>query len=108
MGEFIAHIEKSLLINDNQDKKHVEFCEHFRKNWGLPRQKILLINYEEKWFFGWVCRVNAKKCELLGLDKTHTYLYQQGHINKVMAVVLASFAFDGSMENGGVDVKLGE
>ena len=48
-----------------------------------------------------------KKCELLGLDKTHTYLYHKGRIDKVMVVALTGFAFDGNMENGGVGVKLG-
>ena len=67
----------------------------------------MLINYDDKWFFGWICHVNAKKCELLGLDKTHTYLYHKGNIDKVMAVALTGFAFDGNMENGVVGVKLG-
>ena len=44
---------------------------------------------------------------LLGLNKTHTYLYHRGHIDKVMAVALTGFAFDGNMENGGVGVKVG-
>ena len=67
----------------------------------------MLINYDDKWFFGWVFRVNKKNCELLGLDKTHTHLNHKGHIDKVMEVALTRFAFDGNMENGGVGIKLG-
>ena len=77
------------------------------KNWGLLQQKVFLINYDEKCSFGWVCRVNAKKCELLGLNKTHTYLYHKVHIDKLMAVALTGFLFDGNMDKGGVGVKLG-
>ena len=75
------------------------------KKLRLPRQKVLLINYDKKWFFGWVCCVNAKKV-LLGLNKTHTCLYHKGHIDKVTAVALTGFAFDGNIDNGGVGVKL--
>ena len=67
----------------------------------------MLINYDKKWFFGWVYRVNAKKCELIGLDKTHTYLYHKGHINNEMVVALTGFAFYVNTKNGGVGVKLG-
>ena len=74
---------------------------------GLPRQKVFLIKYEKKWFFGCVCQVNAKKCEVLGLDKTHTYLYHKVNIDIVMTVELTGFSFVGNMENGGVGVKLG-
>ena len=67
----------------------------------------MLINYDEKWFFGWISHVNAKKCEFLGLDKTHTYIYHKENIDKVMAVALTGFAFDGNTENVEVGAKLG-
>jgi len=102
------YAQRSLpLLTDAQRKKHVDFCRHILNTWGLPRQKYLLVNYDEKWFFGWVCRVNAKKCELLGLEKSHTYLYHKGHIDKVMAVAFTAYAFDQNMENGGKGLKLG-
>jgi hypothetical protein len=65
------------------------------------------INYDEKWFYGWVSRCNAKMCEILGLEKTHTYLYHEYHINKVMAVAFTTYAFDSNVENGGNGVTLG-
>jgi hypothetical protein len=54
-----------------------------------------------------VSRSNAKMCELLGLDKTHTYLYHKCHINKVMAVEFTAYAFDSNVENVGHGIKLG-
>lgn len=95
------------LLSSEQKKKHVEFCKHVRNNWGVPRQKTLWIHYDEKWFYGWVNRCNAKMCELLGLEKTHTYLYHKNHIEKVMAVAFTGYAFDSHVENGGHGLKLG-
>ena len=46
-------------------------------------------------------------CEILGLEKTHSYLYHEHHINKVMAVAFTAYAFDSNVENGGNGVKLG-
>jgi hypothetical protein len=54
-----------------------------------------------------VSRCNAKMCEILGIEKTHTYLYHKCHINKVMAVAFTAYAFDSNVENGGHGVKLG-
>jgi hypothetical protein len=73
----------------------------------LSPQKILWIHYDEKWFYSWVSRQAANICELLGLEKTHTYLYDMCHIDKVMAVAFTAFAFDESIEDGGRGVKLG-
>ena len=42
---------------------------------------------------GWVCRTNAKVCEMLGLEKSHTFLYHKNHIEKVMAVAVTGYAF---------------
>ena len=94
------------LLNDNKEKNHVHFCEHFWKKWGLPQHKVFLINYDEKYLFDWVCRVKVKKCEFLGLDKTHTYIYHKVRIYKVTVVALKNFSFDGNMDNVGVVVKL--
>lgn len=95
------------LLTTAQMEKHVAFAKRLRNNWGLPPQKILWIHYDEKWFFGWVNRCNAKMCEVLGLERTHTYIYHKNHIEKVMAVAFTAFAFNGNVENGGDGIKLG-
>ena len=41
------------------------------------------------------------------MTRKHTYLYLKVHIDKVMAVALKGFAFDGNTDNIGVGVKLG-
>ena len=46
-------------------------------------------------------------CKVLGIEKTHTYLYHKCHINKVMAVAFTAYAFDSTVENGGHGVKIG-
>jgi len=46
-------------------------------------------------------------CEVLGIEKLHTYLYHKCQINKVMVVAFTAFAFDSSVENGGHGVKIG-
>jgi hypothetical protein len=95
------------LLSPLQKKKHVDFCVHLRNNWGLPRGKYLWIHYDEKWFYGMVLRANAKKCNELGLDKLTCFLYHKYHIDKVMAVAVTGFGFDGTVENGGDGLKIG-
>jgi hypothetical protein len=46
-------------------------------------------------------------CEVLGIEKTHTFLYHKCHINKVMAVAFTAYAFDSSVENCGHGMKIG-
>jgi hypothetical protein len=46
-------------------------------------------------------------CEVLGIEKLHTYLYHKCHINKVMAVAFTAYAFNSTVKNGGHGVKLG-
>ena len=105
---YCTYVQRALpLLTSLQKQKHVAFSTRLRNNWTLPRQKILWINYDEKWFYGWVSRCNAKMCEALGIEKSHTYLYHKCHINKVMAVAFTAFAFDSSVENGGHGVKIG-
>jgi hypothetical protein len=105
----VMYAQRALpLLTAVQRDKHVKFCKHLLNNWGMPtRRKILWIHYDEKWFYGWGCRANAKKCEALGLEKTHTYLYHKCHIEKVLCVAFTGYAFDKSVENGGKGVKLG-
>jgi hypothetical protein len=105
---YATYAQRALpLLTGTQKLKHVQFATRLRNNWNLARQKILWINYDEKWFYGWVSRCNAKMCEVLGIEKTHTYLYHKCHINKVMAVAFTACAFDLNVENGGHGIKLG-
>jgi len=110
---FVSHgsshyVERCLpLLTTEQMRRHVEFSEKLLKNWGLALGKYLWIHYDEKWFYGWVSRTNAKKCEILGLEKSHPYLYHRNHIEKVMAVAVTAFAFAGNVLNGGDGLKLG-
>jgi hypothetical protein len=105
---YTTYAQRALpLLTSVQKEKHVAFPTRLWNNWNLPCQKILWINYDEKWFYGWVSRSNAKMCEILGLDKTHTYLYHKCHINKVMAVAFTAYAFDSNVENGGHGIKFG-
>ena len=82
-------------------------CHPTSEQLELAHQKILWINYDEIWFYGWVSRCNAKMCEILGIEKTHTYLYHKCHINKVMAVAFTAYAFDSNVKNGGHGIKFG-
>ena len=56
------------MLTKHQMGKHVEFAELLQANWNLPIGRILWINYNEKWFYGFVARSNAKMCEKLGLE----------------------------------------
>ena len=87
------------LLSAIQKGEHVAFAKHLRNNWNLPRQKILWIHYDEKWFFGWVNRANAKLLDCLGLEKSHPYLYHKNHIDKVMHIAFTAFAFDSNIDN---------
>jgi hypothetical protein len=105
---YTTYAQHSLpLFTAVQKQKHVEFATWLWNNWNLPRQKVLWINYDEKWFYGWVSQCNAKMCKVLGIEKMHTYLYHKCHINKVMAVAFTAYAFDSAVENGGHGVKIG-
>ena len=63
------------------------------------------IHYDEKWFYGLVTRM-AKQCKALGLNKQQRFAYHKNHINKIMAIAVIGFAFEGTPENGGHGVKL--
>jgi hypothetical protein len=95
------------LLSPSQKEKHVAFCRDFLNNWGLVRQKIFLVHYDEKWWFGMLLRGFAKLCEDLGLEKVHHHLYHKSHIPKVMAVCLVGYAYERDIENGGHGIKLG-
>ena len=102
------YVERVLpLLTEPQMKKQVAFCKHLLNYWGLPRQKYLWIHYDEKWFWGFVARCNAKRCAVLGLDENIYFAYHKNHINKVMLIAFVAYAFDGEFENGGDGIKLG-
>ena len=92
------------LLTTKQREKHVSFSRHFWNHWGLPKdklKKVLLINYDEKWFYGMVPRSQAKKCDNLPIYRKHLQAYHKCYINKVMIIAVTGYAFRGSMENGG-------
>ena len=102
------YVERILpLLTTEQRKKQVQFCKELLSYWGFGPKKYLWIHYDEKWFWGLVTRANAKKCEVLGLEKQNYFAYHQNHINKVMMVAFVAYAFDGKFENGGHGIKLG-
>jgi hypothetical protein len=96
------------LLTSAQKERHVKFSKKVLNNWNLWRQKILWIHYDKKWFYGWVSRNNAKMCEVLGLEWTHTtFIYHKCHIEKVMVITFTAYAFNQNVENGGDGIKLG-
>ena len=71
-------------------------------------RKILLIHYNQRWFYVWVYCATTKKRELLVLDKTHTYLYHKCHIDKVMCVVFTAYAYEIILyTRGGKQIRVG-
>ena len=62
--------------------------------------------YDKKWFWGLVTRRGAKCCEELGINQQSFKAYHKCHINKVMAIAFTAFAFEDSIDNGGVGEKL--
>jgi hypothetical protein len=95
------------LLSPAQQKSHMTFSKHFRNDWGLGPGKYLLIMYDEKWFWGMVCRKGAKACEELGIDAQTMRAYHKNHINKTMGTAITGFAFEDNIENGGEAMKLG-
>jgi hypothetical protein len=95
------------LLSDPQKKKYLDFSKHFRSNWGLGPGKYLLVHYNEKWFWGMVCRRDAKACEELGISPVTFAAYHKSHISKVMATAVVGFAFEDSIDNGGEAINLG-
>ncbi|KAI2503723.1 hypothetical protein MHU86_10704 [Fragilaria crotonensis] len=108
-ASYSVYVERILpLLSKVQMQKHVDFAKLVREYWGQDTvgKKYLWIHFDEKWFFGWLCRANAKKCEQLGLEKNHAFIYHRNHIDKTMVIAVTGFAFKESMENGGHGVKI--
>ena len=58
------------LLTCEQQEKQKLFAEHFVNHWSLPeeqKQKILLVNYDEKRISGMVPMSHAKQCNAIGL-----------------------------------------
>jgi len=105
-GGYCRYTERFLpLLTAGQKRKHVAFAKHLRSLWGQGRGKYLWIHYDEKWFWGAVARM-AKMCEAKGLSRQARYAYHKNFINKVMAICVVGYAFDGTPDDGGVGVKI--
>ena len=87
-------------------KKQVGFAIRVKNRWGLPRAKYLWIHYDEKWFYAVVARNNGKACPEKGVRKSFSSVHHKSHVEKVMCVAVACYAFDGDVEDGGEGVKI--
>ena len=97
------------LLTARQKEKHVTFSRHLRNHWNLsPDQlkKVLLIHYDEKWFWGLVPRSHAKKCDSIPVYRKHMRAYHKKYINKVMVIAVSGYAFSESIESGGDGLKI--
>jgi hypothetical protein len=65
------------------------------------------LHYDEKWFWGFVGRGNAKMAPSAGINKSTKSAYHRSHIDKVMGIAFTGFAFDTDIENGGDGLKIG-
>ena len=75
---YSIYVERVLpLLSRVQWDKHVTFSKLLRSNWNLPEAKYLWIHYGEKWFYGFITRLNAKKCPELGLEKEVHEIYRK-------------------------------
>ena len=93
------------LLSDQQKQKHFSFARRFMNNWGLGGGNYLLINYDEKWFYGMVTKSIAKVFD--GIERTNLKAYHKSHINKTMTVAFTAYAFKDRIDNGGDGIKLG-
>jgi hypothetical protein len=105
---YSVYVERVLpLLSIVQREKHVKFSKLLQSNWNLPKAKYFWIHCDEKWFYGFVTRSDAKKCPELGLKKEMHAIYHQNHISKVMSVAFTGYTVDDHVENGGDELKLG-
>ena len=102
-------------LSEAQKAKHLAFAQLVRNFWNirdengnLPngKKRVLLVHYDEKWFWGLVLRAFAKACEEIGVKKRDYAAFHRSHINKVMAIAFVAAVFDGSLESGCEVVKL--
>ena len=104
---YCEYLERALpLMTKAQRKEAVKFGRQLRNNWGQGKGKYLVINIDEKYFAG-LRTAHAKKCERLGLEKSHLYCQHGSHISQVMVLAATAYAFTDHFENGGTGYKLG-
>ena len=104
-----SYMERALpLMNAAQRKKSVVFGKHYRSNWGRKgkKGKYLIIHGDEKWFLG-LRLAHAKRCEILGLEKSYAYMQHTSHNTKMMVICWTAYAFEDNQENGGKGFKVG-
>ena len=89
------------LLGISHISKHLDFSTNYVNNWGLIPGKYLLINYDEKWFWGMVMKQSAKDCDAIGLDPFSYKEYHISHINKVMKIIVTGISLIYSLENRG-------
>jgi hypothetical protein len=92
------------------DTIYFYFCEFSFKGfkfhfWKKEREKYLWVHWDEKWFWGAVRRM-AKECPAKNLSRQQRHTYHKNVINKVMAIFVAGYAFEGTSDNGGCAVKI--
>ena len=92
------------LLSPTQKEKHLTFAKHLRNNWGRGKGKYLLIHYDEKWFWGMLMRNTAKSFE--DVERQVMKIYHKCHISKTMGIAVVGFAFEDSLENGGIALKM--
>ena len=65
------------LLTVRKCKKHVQFSRHLRNHWGLSpekQKKVLLIHYDEKWFYSLVTWSQGKMQQSACLSETFAFL----------------------------------
>ena len=102
-------------LSQAQKAKHLAFAQLVRNFWdirdaegNLPngKKRVLLVHYDEKWFWGLVLRAFAKACDEIGVQKRDYFAFHKSHINKVMAIAFVAAVIDGTFENGCEVIKL--
>ena len=111
--EALKGLRDTLKREKRKDEKAMAGAEKKRnkmkdENGNLPngKKRVLLVHYDEKWFWGLVLRAFAKACEEIGVKKRDYAAFHRSHINKVMAIAFVAAVFDGSLESGCEVVKL--
>ena len=94
-------------LTAKQRAAHLAFAQAYRNNHGLGKGKFLMVHYDEKWFYGLVCRKNSKACPSLNAHPQDLKAHHKSHIEKVMVVAATAFAYEDNMESGGTGVKVG-
>ena len=108
-GTYYRMMERFVpLLSKQQKQAQVLFATRFRMLWGgIQGQKVLLVHYDEKWFFGARARKGAKVCPELGIARAQKETKNTHFIPKIMMVAFVGFAFHGCIESGGTGIKLG-